>query len=210
MIFVAIVEDVDDIRNGLALLVDGTEGFRCVGKYGSCEDALEGIADDAPDVVLMDIGLPGMSGISGVRALKHRYPELEILMLTVHDDEERIFEAICAGAHGYILKKTPPSVILESVREVYEGGAPMSPGISRKVLEIFRSSRGKSAEDFSLTEREVEILHHLVQGNGYKAIAAKLHITTHTVNFHVKNIYRKLHVHSKSEAVASALRNRFF
>lgn len=209
MIFVAIVEDNQDVREGLAMLINGTEGFRCVGKYATCEDALQGIAEESPDVVLMDIGLPGMSGIEGVRLLKAKYPELEIIMLTVYENPEQIFEAVCAGATGYLLKKTPPAQLLGAIREVYEGGAPMSPAISRMVLDIFQRSHGKPADEYQLSQRELEILHHLVQGNSYKVIAQKLSISVHTVNFHIKNIYRKLHVNSKSQAVAAALKQRF-
>lgn len=208
-IFVAIIEDNTAVREGLAFVIDTTEGFKCVGKYTSCEDALEGIIDERPDVVLMDIGLPGMSGIAGVRILKSKYPDIEVLMLTIYENNEQVFEAICAGADGYLLKTTPPAELLEAIRQVTQGGAPMSPAISRKVLEMFQHSQSGSAEQFELSERELEILHFLVQGNSYKVIAQKLSISAHTVNFHVKNIYRKLHVNSKSEAVATALRHRF-
>ncbi len=209
MIFVAIVEDQPGVREGLAALVNGSEGFRCVGRYASCEDALIGIETDAPDVMLMDIGLPGMSGIAGVRLIKSKFPDVKLLMLTVYENNERVFEAICAGADGYLLKTTPPVQLLQAIREIHEGGAAMSPVISRKVLEMFQNSHGKSSEEFDLSQRELEILHHLVQGNSYKIIGEALSISAHTVHFHIKNIYRKLHVTSKTEAVAVALRHRF-
>ncbi|MBI3194959.1 MAG: response regulator transcription factor [Ignavibacteriae bacterium] len=209
MIFVSIVEDNNGVREGLSALVNGTDGFKCVGKYSSCEDALVGIENDMPDVMLMDIGLPGMSGIAGVRLVKSKFPDIKVLMLTVYENNERVFEAICAGADGYLLKTTPPIQLLQAIREIQEGGAAMSPAISRKVLEMFQHSHGKSSEDFDLSEREREVLQHLVQGNSYKVIAETLFVSVHTVHFHIKNIYRKLHVSSKSEAVAVALRHRF-
>jgi DNA-binding NarL/FixJ family response regulator len=206
---VAVVEDGKDVRDGLATLIEATDGFVCTGRYSSCEDALQGIAENIPDVVLMDIGLPGMSGIHGVRVLKSKYPDLKVLMLTVYEHHEQIFEAICAGADGYLLKKTPAPRLVEAILEIHEGGAPMSPAISRKVLEMFQESHGAASDEFALSQRELEILHHLVQGNSYKVIAQKLSISTNTVNFHLKGIYRKLHVNSKSQAVAVALRHRF-
>jgi DNA-binding NarL/FixJ family response regulator len=209
MIFISVVEDNAGVREGLSVLVDGTDGFKCVGKYSSCEDALEGIESDTPDVMLMDIGLPGMSGIDGVRLVKSKFPDIKVLMLTIYENNERVFEAICAGADGYLLKTTPPVQLLQAIREIQSGGAAMSPGISRKVLEMFQRSHGKSSGDFDLSQRELEILQHLVQGNSYKVIAEALFISAHTVHFHIKNIYRKLHVTSKSEAVAVALRHRF-
>ena len=209
MIFVAIVEDKQDVREGLAALINGSEGFKCVGKYGTCEDAFQGFEEEPPDVVLMDIGLPGMSGIDGVRIVKSKYADLKVLMLTVYENNEQVFEAICAGADGYLLKTTPPVQLLQAIREIREGGAAMSPAVSRKVLEMFQHSHGKASEKFELSQREVEILHHLVQGNSYKAIAETLSVSAHTVHFHIKNIYRKLHVTSKSQAVAVALRHRF-
>ncbi len=208
VIVVSIVEDVADVREGLAALIDGTEGFVCSGLFSSCEDALDGISAELPDVLLMDIGLPGMSGVDGVRLLKAKHPDLKVIMLTVYDNNDRVFEAICAGADGYLLKKTPPASLLEAIRGILDGGAPMSPTISRRVLDMFQRSHGMTAGEFQLSGRELEILHHLVDGNSYKVIARKLALSHHTVNFHLKNIYRKLHVNSKSQAVAAAIRNR--
>lgn len=205
---VSIVEDVQDVREGLATLIDGAGDFSCAGLYGSAEDALRGISSDRPDIILMDIGLPGMSGVDGVRAIKARHPDVRILMLTVYDNNDRVFDAICAGADGYLLKTTPPPHLLEALRDIASGGAPMSPTVSRRVLEMFKRSHGKTPEEFDLSAREHEILHHLVEGNSYKMIAGKLSISSHTVNFHLKNIYRKLHVNSKSEAVATVLRHK--
>lgn len=208
-ILVSIVEDVSTVRDGLATLIGGADDFSCVGRYGSVEELLADLGTNRTDIVLMDIGLPGLSGVEGVRLLKERHPDMKVLMLTVYDNNERVFDAICAGADGYLLKTTPPGDLLDALRDISTGGAPMSPTISRRVLEMFqRSHRKPPAGDYDLSEREREILHHLVEGNSYKMIAGNLSISTHTVNFHLKNIYRKLHVHSASEAVATALRNK--
>jgi DNA-binding NarL/FixJ family response regulator len=161
----------------------------------------------APDVVLMDIGLPGMSGIDGVRQLTARYPLLPILMLTVYDDDERIFDAMCAGACGYLLKKTPPARLLEGLKEVVGGGAPMSPEIARRVVTLFRNVRPPAHAGYALTPHEVRLLKLLTDGHNYKTAAAELGVTTHTVSFHLRQVYAKLQVHSKTEAVAKALRH---
>ena len=204
---VAIVEDRHETREGLAALIDGTDGFRCVGRFRSMEDALEGMRPPAPDVVLMDIGLPGMSGIEGVRVLTSRHPALSILMLTVYDDDERIFDAMCAGACGYLLKKTPPARLLEGLKEVVGGGAPMSPEVARRVVTLFRNIRPPAQADYALTPHEIRLLKLLTDGHNYKTAAAELGITVHTVSFHLRQVYAKLQVHSKTEAVAKALRH---
>jgi len=172
------------------------------------EEALTGIAAAMPDVVLSDIGLPGMSGIEGVRILKQRYPNLLILMLTVYDDDDRIFDAMCAGASGYLLKKTPPARLLESLKEAFEGGAPMSPEVARRVVSLFREIRPPERADYQLTPHETRLLKLFVEGHNYKTAAAELGVSINTVNFHVRSIYDKLQVHSRSEAVVKALRNR--
>ena len=205
---VAIVEDRKEIREGLATLINGTPGFRCTGAYRSMEDALQRVHDELPDVVLADIGLPGMSGIDGIRILKDRHPDLLVLMLTIYDDDDRIFEAVCAGASGYLLKKTPPARLLESVREAVGGGAPMSPEVARRVMVLFRTFRPPDHTKCELTPHEIRLLRLLVDGHNYKTAAAELGVTVHTISFHLRNIYEKLQVHSKSEAVAKALRNR--
>jgi len=207
---VAIVEDQRTIREGLAALIDGTEGFRCTGCYGSMEEALEKIgpnAEDAPDVVMVDIGLPGMSGIEGFGLLRARYPTMPVLILTVYKDDDRIFKAICAGARGYLLKKTPPVRLLEGLREVVGGGAPMSPEVARRVLELFQRFHPPDQVDYRLTPHELRLLKLLVEGHNYKTAAKEVGTTVHAVSFHMKNIYEKLEVHSKSEAVAKALRD---
>jgi len=205
---VAIVEDRREIRESLALLIGGTEGFKCTGSYRSMEEALDKLKHHQPHLLLSDIGLPGMSGIKGVAILKERYPDLLILMLTVYDDDERIFDAMCAGASGYLLKKTPPARLLDSLREVVSGGAPMSPEVAKRVIALFREIRPPERAEYELTPHETRLLKLLVQGHNYKTAAAELSVTTHTVSFHLRSIYEKLQVHSKTEAVAKALQNR--
>ena len=205
---VAIVEDRREIRDGLAMIINGTPGFRCTGAYRSMEDALERIASDLPDVVLNDIGLPGMSGIDGIRILKERHPGLLVLMLTIYDDDDRIFEALCAGASGYLLKTTPPARLLESLRDAVAGGAPMSPEVARRVVALFRTFRPPDHTNCELTPHEIRLLRLFVEGHNYKTAAAELGVTVHTISFHLRSIYDKLQVHSKSAAVAKALRSR--
>jgi len=205
---VAIIEDQRKLREYLAVLIDGSEGFRCAGSYRSMEEALAKIASDVPDVALVDIGLPGMDGIEGIRLLKERYPNLILLAHTVYDGDERIFDALCAGATGYLLKKTSPTRLLESLREAVTGGAPMTPEVAQKVIRLFRDFRPREEFDEQLTPHELRLLEMLVEGHNYKTAAAELQVTTHTISFHLQRIYEKLHVHSKTEAVAKALRNR--
>ena len=212
MINVIVVEDNDIIRNGLAALIEGTDGFKCTGAFVDCESMLSELEELLPDVVLMDIGLPGVSGIVGARRIKQICPDIEILMLTVYEDNERVFEALCAGATGYLVKKTPPSRLLEAIREAYEGGSPMSSQIARKVVSQLQqktTARAKDEATTSLTSRETEILEGLVNGQTYQAIALTFNISIDTVRFHIRNIYRKLHVHSESEAVAKAMRQGY-
>jgi DNA-binding NarL/FixJ family response regulator len=208
VIEVAIVEDRREIRESLALLIGGTEGFKCIGSYRSMEEALDKLKAHQPHLLLSDIGLPGMSGIEGIAILKERYPDLLILMLTVYDDDERIFDAMCSGASGYLLKKTPPARLLDSLREVASGGAPMSPEVAKRVVALFREIRPPERAEYELTPHETRLLKLLVQGHNYKTAATELGVTVHTVSFHLRSIYEKLQVHSKSEAVAKALQNR--
>jgi DNA-binding NarL/FixJ family response regulator len=205
---VAIIEDHREFRDYLVALVGGADGFRCTGSYRSMEEACDKIAFELPDVLLVDIGLPGMSGVEGVRLLKERYPNMVFLMETVYEDDERIFDALCAGASGYLLKKTQPSRLLEGLKEAATGGAPMSPEVARRVIRLFREIRPPERSDYDLTPHELRILRLLVEGHNYKTAAAELKVTTSTINFHLQKIYEKLQVHSKSEAVAKALRNR--
>jgi DNA-binding NarL/FixJ family response regulator len=207
-ITVANIEDQREIREGLAMLIDGTPGYRCIGRYRSIEEALEGMPGRVPDVALVDIGLPGMSGIEGIRVLKQRYPRIVVLMLTVYDDDRRIFDALCAGACGYLLKKTPPARLLECLREAAAGGSPISPEIARRVIALFQEIRPPDDVDYELTPHELRLLRLLVEGHSYKGAAAELKISVNTIAFHTKRIYEKLQVHSKSAAVAKALRQR--
>jgi DNA-binding NarL/FixJ family response regulator len=204
---VAIIEDLEKIRAGLVALISGTDGFECTGDWGTVEEALARINLAMPHILLVDIGLPGMSGIEGIRLLKERYPELLLLVLTVHEDPERIFSALCVGACGYLLKGTPPARLIESLQEALEGGSPMSPQIARRVVEQFQSPRQPSGGR-ELTPHETRLLKLLVDGHHYQSAADALGVTVNTVRFHLRSIYDKLQVHSKSEAVAKALRER--
>lgn len=202
---VAIVEDNRELREGLTQLVACTAGMICVGAFPNCEEMLSKVAEVDPDVVLMDIGLPGMSGIEGLRRLKSVQPKVSVVMLTVYEDEARIFESICTGACGYLLKKTPPAKILEAITDIHNGGAPMTPKIARRVLARFQQPPDPGMG--SLSERERDVLHALVEGLSYKMIADRYSISIDTVRSHIKKVYDKLHVHSKSEAVARALKS---
>jgi DNA-binding NarL/FixJ family response regulator len=208
MIRVAIVEDQCEIREGLKALISGTPGYACVGAWGSMEEALAQIGRDLPNVLLADIGLPGMPGTEGIRLLKQRYPGLPALMLTVYEEDDRIFDALCAGACGYLLKSTPPARLLECLQEAVAGGAPMSPSVARKVVALFRDFRPPDDPTRKLTPHEVKLLSLLVDGHNLKTAAAELGVTRATVAWHLQSIYEKLQVHSKSEAVAKALRAR--
>jgi DNA-binding NarL/FixJ family response regulator len=205
---VAIIEDHQKFREALEFLINHTDGYHCVGTFRSMEEALAKIKFNLPDVALVDIGLPGMSGVDGVRILKERYPSVVYLMNTVYDDDERIFQALCAGASGYLLKKTPPAKLLESLQQAIEGGAPMSPEVARRVLGLFRQISPPEYEDYQLTPHELRLLKLLTEGHSYKTAAAQLDVSVKTISFHLQKIYEKLQVHSKSEAVAKALRNR--
>lgn len=204
----AIIEDQDDIREGLASLIGFTPGFKCTGSYQSMEEALDRMKMNVPDIVLSDIGLPGMDGIQGIKILKERYPEMVILMITVYDDDERIFDALCAGANGYLLKRTSPMRLLDSLREAVDGGSPMSPEVASKVIRLFREIRPPEAVDYDLTPHEIRLLKLLVDGHNYNTAAKELKSSVNTVKFYIKRIYEKLQVHSKSAAVAKALKER--
>ena len=208
IIKVAIIEDRRDIREGLAVLVNGTEGYQCTGAFRSMESALEDIGRDLPHLALVDIGLPGMSGIEGIRILGDRYPGLLMLVLSVYNDDERIFDALCAGACGYLLKNTPPARLLASLEEAVMGGSPMSPQIARRVVTLFRDTRPPETPDSQLTPHETRLLKLLVDGHSYKSAAKELRVSVHAISFHMRSIYDKLQVHSKSEAVSKAFRHR--
>ncbi|MBX7150371.1 response regulator transcription factor [bacterium] len=208
MIKVAVVEDDKIIRQGLHLILDSTEGFKCVGAYERCEALLKELNVRKPEIVLMDIHLAGgMSGIEGVKKIKAVTPNIIVIMQTVYEESETIFDALCAGASGYLLKKTSPARMLEALKEAQEGGAPMSPSIAKKVVDHFqRQSVPSNNEDASLTEREKSILKLMESGKPYKLIADELSISVPTVRFHVGNIYKKLHATSQSEAISKAVR----
>ena len=204
---VALIEDDGRTRAGLAALISSESGFACTGAWSSMEEALAGLDAATPEVVLVDLGLPGMSGIEGIRILKECRPALALLVLTVYEDEDRLFGALCAGACGYLPKGTPPDRLIESLREAMEGGAPMTPQIARRVIEHFQGSRRPQLPSaYDLTPHELRILRLLVEGHHYQTAADELGITVNTVRFHLRHIYDKLQVHSKSEAVAKALR----
>jgi DNA-binding NarL/FixJ family response regulator len=172
------------------------------------EEAMPRIKSNVPDVLLSDIGLPGMDGIEGIRRLKVEHPEMTVLMITVFDDDERIFDALCAGATGYLLKRTPPAKLLENIREAVSGGAPMSPEVASRVIKLFRDVRPPERFDHDLTPHETRLLKLLVDGHNYTTAAEELGVSINTIKFHMRHIYEKLQVHSKSEAVSMALRNR--
>jgi len=208
VIRVAIIEDDRPTREGLGLLIDATHGYRCVGKFNSVEEALRLGAKEVPHVLLLDIHLPGMLGSEGVRQLLEKYPSVKVLMLTVYAEQEKVFESICNGACGYLLKKTPPAKLLEAISEAHEGGAPMSPEIARRVVALFQKTGPPAKLDQHLTPQEIKLLSLLAQGYSYQASANQLNISVNTVRNYIRSIYDKLHVHSKSEAVSKALRSR--
>jgi DNA-binding NarL/FixJ family response regulator len=208
MIKVAVVEDIKMIRDGLRILIDGSDDFSCVGTYESVEDLLDEIEEKTPDVILMDIQLPGISGIEGVKKAKLISQKINTIMLTVHEDNKNIFEALMAGASGYLLKTTPPSQIIDSIKDAHEGGSPMNSNIANKVINLMRIAHSdKDLENkIELSERETEILQKISIGTGYKNIADELFISIHTVRYHIRNIYEKLQVHNQSEAVSKAFK----
>jgi DNA-binding NarL/FixJ family response regulator len=205
---VAIVEDDRAVREGLALIIDGTPGYECSGKFYSAEEALRAMNNSSPDVLLLDIHLPGMLGSDAVRVFREKCPSMQILMLTVYDGQDKVFESICNGACGYLLKKTPPAKLLDAIREAHEGGAPMSPEIARKVITLFQQSGPQEKLDEPLTPQETRLLKLLSEGYSYQNSAGQMNISINTVRNYIRSIYEKLHVNTKSEAVSKALRNR--
>ena len=205
---VVIIEDLREVRDSLTALIAGTDGFQCAGSYRTMEDAFKGIEGTRPSVILTDIGLPGMDGIEGTRILRERFPHVPIVALSVYGDDDNVFNAICAGASGYLLKNTPPARLVESLKEVVAGGAPMSPEVARRVVTVFREFRPPERASYGLTPQEMTLLTLMVEGHHYKTAADAMGISINTVSFHLKHIYEKLQVHSKTEAVAKALRER--
>lgn len=209
VIKVAIFEDNKSLRLSLFQLINENPGFKCVAAHEDCLNLLQDIEKDKPDVVLMDIQMPGINGIEAVCMLKEKYPDLKILMQTIFEDNEKIFNSILAGASGYILKNTSSARILEFIKETYEGGAPLSPSVATKVLKIVTQNSGPiKPNNFNLSEREKEILSFLVEGMSYKMIADNCFISLDTVRNHIKSIYEKLHVHSKGEAITKAIKGK--
>jgi DNA-binding NarL/FixJ family response regulator len=204
---VVIFDDNVTLRASLALLINDTSEFEVIGSFDDGFEVLEDIENASPDIVLMDINMPRVNGIEAVRRIKKIYPEQPILMLTAFDDDKNIFNAIAAGANGYILKNAKPEKLLFAMQEVMEGGAPLTPSIAKKVLAHLQSSN-EQQEEFNLNPKEKEVIGHLVYGLPYKQIADRMNITYSTVRHHMKNIYRKLHVASMTEVVATAIKNK--
>jgi DNA-binding NarL/FixJ family response regulator len=207
VISVVIVEDDEQIREGISTLINSTDGFILNAAFGDCQALLKNLDDILPSVFLMDISMPGMSGIECTAKIKSACPEANIIMLTVYEDDTQIFDSLRAGASGYILKRTPLQEIIEAIKDVHSGGAPMTPSIAKRVLNHFNEA-GKKIDEYNLTSREKEILNELVNGLSYKKIADTLFISLDTVRSHIKNIYQKLHVSSRSEAVAKVIKDK--
>lgn len=205
MITVSIVDDEKELRQSIMAFVNGSTGFKCLSAYGSAEAALEALPADRPDVVLMDINLGGMSGIQCVEKLKAAHPEVQVLMLTVYEDTDQIFNALAAGANGYLLKRSSPTKLLQAIREVHAGGAPMSSSIARKVVASFLKSGSSGKPQTHLSPREEAVLDCLAKGLTYKQIADKLDISIDTIRTYLRRIYEKFHVQSRTEAVAKYL-----
>jgi DNA-binding NarL/FixJ family response regulator len=207
-VVVWMVEDDALFREGIETLLDSSGGFRCERSYSTCEAALDALRKgDAPQILLMDLGLPGMSGIEGIRRVKDLSPSTEVLVLTIHEDNERVFEAICAGASGYLLKSSSGEEIVRALDQVLKGGAPMNAQIARRVLDLFSRMAGPKGQ-YDLSPREKEVLNLLVEGLPEKQIADRLNVSFHTIDTHLKNMYHKLHVHTRSAVVAKALKER--
>jgi DNA-binding NarL/FixJ family response regulator len=206
---ITLFDDNATRRDGVKLLLDNSPGFMSAGIFEDCSHLIENILQSEPHVVLMDIDMPGINGIEAVKIIKQEFPDMPVMMQTVFDHDEKIFQSILAGATGYMLKKTSPAKLLEAIKEIYEGGAPMTPEIAIKVLQFFREKKTHKLQmENLLTDKEREIISSLVDGLSYKMIADKYAISYHTVNFHVRNIYKKMHVHNVSEAVAKAIKEK--
>jgi DNA-binding NarL/FixJ family response regulator len=207
IIRVSILDDDEEFREVLSKVLNKSDGFKCVGSYETCEQALTKIEEDLPDILLLDIEMPGKSGIESLKEIKSIFPTVEVMMLTVYSDSEKIFQSLRNGAVGYLLKKSPTEKLLEAIREAYDGGAPFSGEVARKVLQYFQTPSGPAYSSL-LSDREKEVLDALIEGHSTKAIAEKLFVSFHTIRFHLHNIYTKLHVNSRSEAVAKAIKNK--
>lgn len=211
MIRVLVFDDNRGRLESLELLINQSEDMLCAGTFENCMQIQHQVKALNPQVILMDIDMPGVNGIEGLKIIRREFPDVMIIMQTVFEDEEKIFEAVRSGAHGYFLKKTPPAKLMEGIRDVMEGGAPMTPSVAKKVLEVFQNQsapRSTQSPRFDLTPRELEILSHLVKGASYKMIASECGISWHTVNSHFKKIYEKLHVHSAAEAISKVIEQK--
>ena len=208
MIKILLYEDNPQLREGLTMLLNGTTGFKVLAGFKNCNNVADEVEAFRPDVVLMDIDMPGTNGLQGLKLIRQRNTEVKVLMITVFDDNKNVFEALKSGANGYILKKTPPAKLLEYIQDVESGGAPMTSSIAAKVLKMFSEIQVPASQDYNLSEREKTVLQFLVNGYSYKMIAAEMFIAIDTVRSHIKKIYEKLQVNSKSEAVAKAFKNR--
>ena len=208
MIKVLLYEDNPQLREGLAMLINGTDGFEVMAAFKNCSNVVSEVQAFNPDVVLMDIDMPGVNGLEGLKKIREVNDDVKILMLTVFDDNKNIFQAISSGANGYILKKTPPARLLEYITEAQSGGAPMTASVATQVLRMFSSMNNTRGEDYNLSDREKQVLQFLVDGYSYKMIASEMYIAIDTVRSHIKKIYEKLHVNSKSEAVAKAFKDK--
>jgi len=203
LVRIVIVEDDDVIRESFATLINENENYICISDYDNCEDAIHNLSSDNPDIILMDIGLPGISGIEGIKRIKNVQPDIDIITVTVHEEDDKIFDALCAGSTGYLTKNISPQKMIGAIDEVLNGGAPMSTNIARKVIRSFQ----KSSES-PLTPRETEVLQHLAKGKSYTMIANELFINKETVRTHIKNIYQKLNVNTKAGAIEKATKDR--
>ena len=208
MIKVLLYEDNPQLREGLTMLIDGSDGFTVLASYKNCDNVTDEVEAWKPDVILMDIDMPGTNGIEGLKKIRARNTDVKILMLTVFDDNKNVFEAIRNGANGYVLKKTPPAKLLEYIEEAASGGAPMTASIATQVLKMFSQVNTSQNDDYNLSDREKQVLQLLVDGYSYKMIASEMFISIDTVRSHIKKIYEKLHVNSKSEAVAKAFKDK--
>ncbi|MFY7839002.1 MAG: response regulator [Lacibacter sp.] len=208
MIKVMLYEDNPQLREGLTMLIDGSDGFTVLASYKNCDNVTDEVAAWTPDVILMDIDMPGTNGIEGLKKIRAVNSNVKILMLTVFDDNKNVFDAIRNGANGYVLKKTPPAKLLEYIEEAASGGAPMTASIATQVLKMFSQITPSQNEDYNLSDREKQVLQLLVDGYSYKMIASEMFISIDTVRSHIKKIYEKLHVNSKSEAVAKAFKDK--
>lgn len=203
-----IYEDNPQLREGLTMLINGSDGFEVLACFKNCNNVIEEVSAWKPDVILMDIDMPGINGIEGLKKIRQVNDEVKVLMLTVFDDNKNVFQAISSGANGYVLKKTPPTKLLEYIKEAQSGGAPMTASIATQVLKMFSSMNNEKGEDYNLSDREKQVLQFLVEGYSYKMIANEMFIAIDTVRSHIKKIYEKLHVNSKSEAVAKAFKDK--